>query len=299
MVGWLLDGILTWLAERIQGALSWLVGFLTSAFFTTPDVTVFPQAQALAERSALIVQATFGLAIITAGAIGMTYGSVQIRYELKDLLPRLVFAFVASAFGTQLCSGLIQVANALTAAMVGQVADGPQVIEFVKEQIKAALLDEGTAVVAVIIALLIVVLIYQVMFAWFMRVAVLLIVAGTAPIALACYALPQTQPVAQLWWRTLLTALAVPVLQGVTFAAGIDMLLDPDHARPLLLELETSNVVNLLMVACLLTVTMRIPRLLARYASNGRSMSTAGVVVRAVVLQSAGRRLPGTHRVLR
>jgi hypothetical protein len=298
-VSWLLDGILTWLAKRVQGALSWLVGFLTSAFFTTPDVTVFPQAQALAERSALIVQATFGLAIIVAGAIGMTYGSVQIRYELKDLLPRLVFAFVASAFGTQLCAGLIRVANALTVAMVGQVAAGPRVIEFVKDEITAALLDETTAVIALIIAILIVVLFFQVMFAWFVRVAVLLIVAGTAPIALACYALPQTQPVAQLWWRTLLSALAIPVLQGVTFAAGVDMLLDPDHASPLILELSRSNVANLVMVACLLTVIVRIPRLMARYASHGGSMSTAGVLVRAVVIQSVGRRLPGAGRILR
>jgi len=302
MANWLLDGILTWLADRIQGALGWLVEFLTSTFFTTPDVTVFPQVQALAGRSALIVQALFGLAVVAAGAIAMTHGSVQIRYELKDLLPRLVFAFIASAFGTHLCAGLIQVANALTAAMIGPVTTGPDVIRYVKEQITSALLVPGSMVIALIIGLLIVVLFFQLIFSWLARIMTLLVIAATAPLALACYALPQTQPVADVWWRALLSALVIPMLQGVSFSAGVDLLLNPDHTLPVSLGLPASNVLNLLMVTCILMITVRIPRFVARFAAQGgRSMSPLGVVVRAVVLQSVTRNLPipGVRRVLR
>jgi len=62
--------------------------------------------------------------VIAAGVIAMTHGSVQIQYELKDLIPRLVFAFVTSNFGVQACSALIELANAVTVAMIGRTASG-------------------------------------------------------------------------------------------------------------------------------------------------------------------------------
>ncbi len=45
MTDWLLGGLIEWLAERVQGMLGGLVSFLTAAFFTSPDVTGFPQVQ--------------------------------------------------------------------------------------------------------------------------------------------------------------------------------------------------------------------------------------------------------------
>jgi hypothetical protein len=43
---------------------------------------------------------------------------------------------------------------------------------------------------------------------WIVRVAVLVILAGVAPVAMACYNLPWTQRAAQLWWRSMLGASA-------------------------------------------------------------------------------------------
>jgi hypothetical protein len=301
-VGWLFDGIFDWLGERVLDALDWLVDFLTSAFFTSPDVTVLPQVQALAQRSAMIVQTTFGLLIIVAAMIGMTHGSVQIRYELKDLLPRLVFAFIASGFALPLCAGLIEVANALTTAMVGDVASGPRVVRFVGQQVRAALLDKSTAAISLILGLLIVILFFQLLFGWIVRVTTLLVLAGTAPIAFACYGLPHTQAVAQLWWRSLLGSLGIPMLQGIAFAAVIDLVVDPDHALPVLLGLPPSHLMNLIIVTCLLVVTVRIPKLVARYAATrGGSTSPVGVVIRAVAVQTVGRNLPiaGVRRMMR
>ena len=300
---WLLDGVFGWLAERLQNALGWLVQFLASTFFTSPDVTVFPQVQALADRSAVVVDAAFGLAVITAGAIGMTHGGFQIRYALKDLIPRLVFAFVASAFATQLCAGVIQVANATTTAMIGQTSSGSRVIEFVTTRLAHASWDPTSRPLLAIIALIIVVVFFQLLFTWFARVATLLVLAGTAPLALACYALPHTQPVADLWWRTLAGVLVTPLLQGAVFSTGVDLLLDPGHNLAISAGLPAgSDALNLFLIACLLMVTVRIPKLVARHVtSSGRSMSTAGVLLRAVVIQTVTRRLPipGLRRVWR
>ena len=71
------------------------------------------------------MDAGFIIAIIVAAIIAMTHGTVQIQYQLKELCPRLVFGFIASAFGVEICRAVITTANAATAAMVGQTAPGP------------------------------------------------------------------------------------------------------------------------------------------------------------------------------
>jgi hypothetical protein len=294
MTDWLYNGLIEWLAERVQGMLGGLVSLLTATFFTSPDVTVFPQVQLLVSRSMVVVNAAFVLAIIAAGAIAMTHGTFQIRYQAKDLLPRLVFGFVASNFGVELCRMCIETANALTVAMVGETASGPQVIEFVKARIVGALTSPSSAVLAVVIGLIIVVLFYMLLVGWFARIATLIVLAGIAPVALACYALPQTQAAAGLWWRSLLGCLATPLLQAIFFTTGVNLLLDPEHNVPILLGLPggaSTDVFNLFIAACLLMVTVRIPKLVGRYVTRSGQMSTAGVVLRAVIIQSITRRM--------
>jgi hypothetical protein len=299
MTDWLYNGLIEWLAERVQGMLGGLVSFLTTTFFTSPDVTGFPQVQLLVGRSMVVVNAAFVLAIVAAGAIGMTHGTFQIRYQVKDLIPRLVFAFVIANFGSELCRMLIEVANALMLGMVGQTATGPRVVEFVKARIVAAMGDPASGVLAVVIGLIIVVLFYMLLVGWFARIATLIVIAGIAPVALACYALPQTQAAAGLWWRALLGCLATPVLQAIFFTTGVNLLLDPDSTVPALLGLPAGtpslDVFNLFIAAGLLMLTVRIPKLVGRYVTRSGQMGTAGVVLRAVVIQSITRamRKPG------
>jgi hypothetical protein len=294
MGAWLYNSMIEWLAERVQGMLSGLVSLLTASVFTSPDVTVFPQVQLLVERSSEVVNAVFVLAIIAAGAIGMTHGTLQIRYQVKDLVPRLVVGFIAANFGVSLCAKLIEVANAVTAAMAGETASGPRVIEFVKARILSAMTDPAAAVLAVIVGLIIVVLCYLLMISWFGRIVALIVLAGIAPAALACCALPQTLPAAQLWWRSLLGCLATPLLQALFFSTSVDLLLDPEHNVPILLGIgpaPATDVFNLFIAAGLLWLTVRIPRLLGRYVMRAGQMSTAGVILRTVVVQSVTRRL--------
>jgi hypothetical protein len=226
----------------------------------------------------------------------MGHGTFQIRYQVKDLLPRLVFGFVIANFGVELCRMLIETANALMTAMVGQTASGTKVVEFVKARIVSAMSDPAAAVLAVVIGLIIVVLFYLLLVGWFARIVTLIVLAGVAPVALACHALPQTQAVASLWWRSLLGCLATPVLQAVFFSTGVELLLDPDRNVQILLlgtgpGTPGTDVFNLFIAACLLWVTVRIPKLVARYLTRGGQMSTAGLVLRAVVVGSITRRL--------
>jgi hypothetical protein len=96
MAGWLMDNVIAWIAERVVAMLEGLLALLSATVFTSPDVTVFPQVRLLASRSALLVSAAFLFAVIAAGVIAMTHGTFHVRYQAKDLLPRLVFGFIAS-----------------------------------------------------------------------------------------------------------------------------------------------------------------------------------------------------------
>lgn len=306
MTDWLLDGVFGWLAARLAGLLSWLLNLLTSRLFTSPDVTVLPQVQYLADRSAAVVSGAFVLAILVAAGLVMTHGTLQVRYEVKDLLPRLVAGLGLSVFAVPLCRALIDLANAATWALVGEAASGPRVVEFVRHTLVITVADPGVRALATVITLIIVVLIFQLLTSWVFRFFTLLLVTGLAPVALAAYALPQTQPVAQLWWRSMLGALVIPGLQGIAFSAGVDLLLDPAHSLPatagfILPGPTATTVMNLLMVTCLLLVTVRIPRLVARYALRNGGTGTAGVVVRAVVVQSVlrGTGIRGLSRLAR
>ena len=252
MINWLMGGLIDWLAERVTGMLGGLAALLTSTFFTSPDVTTFPQVQALSSRSSLVVNASFILAIVVAGVIGMTHGSVQIRYDTKDLVPRLVFAFVISTFGVEVCRRLIEASNSLTAALAGEAASGPKVVEFVKARIVSAMTDPACAVLSLVVGILIVVLFYLLLVSWFGRLATLIVLAGLAPIALACYCLPQTQPAAQLWWRCLFGCLMVPTAQAVFFTTGVNLLLDPNLNVPIMLGIgpaPSTDVFNLFIAA--------------------------------------------------
>lgn len=308
MTDWLLDGVFSWLAARLTDVLGWLLSALTSTFFTSPDVTGLPQVRGLADRSAGVVAAVFVLAILVAGVLSMTHGSLQVTYQVKDLLPRLVTGLGLSGFALPLCRGLIELANAVTTALIGQAAAGPRVVEFVKVQLTAVNRDPAAQALAAVITLMIVVLIFQLLLSLLVRIATLLVVAGLGPVALACYALPQTQPAAVLWWRSLLGVLVTPALQGIAFTVGVDLLLDPSHNLVPMTGISGitgssgTTVINLFFVACLLMLTVRIPRLVTRYAiRQGGGTSTAGVIARTIVVQTVLRRLPvpGLSRLAR
>ncbi|GAA1619297.1 hypothetical protein [Actinoplanes couchii] len=293
MPDWLYDGLIKWLAERVVDMLGALMSLLSDTLFRSPDVTVFPQVQQLAGRSLAVVNAVYVLAVVTAGVLQMIYGTLQIRYQVKDLLPRLVVGLIAANFGLVLCQQLIEVANALSVALAGEAASGPQVVQWVQQRLLIAMVNPAAGILAVVLALLIVVMIYQLLVGLFLRIAVLIVVAGVAPVALACHGLPQTQPVAALWWRSLLGCLCVPGLQAAFFSTGVGLLLGPVYSLPHLLGLTTSvglEVVHLFAVLCLLVVTIRIPRMVARYVTQPRPDGSAAVLVRAAAMQVVMRR---------
>ncbi|MEV4690509.1 hypothetical protein AB0K27_05195 [Micromonospora echinospora] len=292
MVDWLMNDLLSWVAEKIIEVLGGLLTFLASSLFVSPDVTVLPQVQSIADKSAVVVSACFVLAIIAVGVAVMVGDSVEMRYGVKELIPRLVVGFVLSAFALPLTAVVIDVANALTVSMVGDSAPTTEAITFVRARLASAMTEESGALLLVVIGLLIVVLMFMLVGTWLTRIGMLVVLAAIAPLALACYATPWTQGAAQLWWRTLLGCLATPLLQAVAFSTGISLLTDPEANLPILLGLPGSETVNLLLVIVVLWVTVKIPGLIRRQISRAGSPNIGGVLLRAMLIQSVTRNLP-------
>src|SRR5919112_3224446 len=123
-MGLMLNGILDWLTGAVLEALAALIGAITTALLVTPDVTALPQVQALTGRSVAIVDTVFVLVFVAAGVLTMTAGGDErARYTAKDLLPRLVVGFVAAHFSQLGCATLIDLANAVTAAVTSDDFD--------------------------------------------------------------------------------------------------------------------------------------------------------------------------------
>ncbi|GGJ90043.1 hypothetical protein GCM10010123_19850 [Pilimelia anulata] len=291
-VAYLLNGILEWLAERLVVAFDTIVGILTKVLLVIPDVTALPQIKALTGRSVWVVDTIFVLVFLAAGVLVMCAGgSERARYEAKDLAPRMVVGFIAAHFSPLICSMAINLANALTFAF----ADRPgteSAVAAMRRHLRGALSgDQAAALLLVLIGVLVVVLAGIAVFQALARLCALLVLAAFAPIALAMHALPQTDPLAKLWWRGFGGCLAVPVLQAFVLQAAMWMLTDPQVLLPHLgLPGDGAAVVNLLIVVVLLWATVKIPRQVARLV---RSPSAGGrTVVGAIVRVAVTRAIP-------
>ncbi|TDC35122.1 hypothetical protein E1211_16280 [Micromonospora sp. 15K316] len=302
-MGFLFDQILDWLATAILATVDALFAVISGALLVTPNVTGLPQVQALTGRSVLVVDTVFVLAFVAAGVLTMTAGGGESsRYTIKDLLPRLIVGFVAAHFSQLWCATFIDLANAMTGALTtpGGDADGP--LRAIRSHIGGGR-DKVAALLFVVCVAIIAVLLAATAFSVIVRFAVVLVLTAAAPLALACHALPQTDSVARLWWRSYAGVLAVPVVQGFTLYVGHWMLTDPQHLLPVLgLPVEPGGVLNLFIVMVMLWTTVRVPALMRRYVAaggSGRGVNMIGAAARVLVVQQVTRSVPGLGRGLK
>jgi hypothetical protein len=297
--GWL-DGILDWFAQLLLDSLNTMIAVITDVLLITPNVTGLPQVQALTGRAVLIVDTVFVLVFLAAGVLTMTnQGDERSRYTVKDLIPRCVVGFITAHFSQLIAGRMIDLANALTGALTEQNLNSDGAFQAMRTHITTA--GQTGGIVFLVCVSIILFLLAATACSAIVRFALALVLTAGAPIALACHALPQTDPVARLWWRSFAGVLAVPILQGFVLFAAQWMLLDPQAMLPLLgLPFEPGSVFNLFVVMVLLWICVKVPGLVGRYATDGgRSNNFLGAVVRVVVVQQISRALPGIGRVFR
>ncbi|GIL25507.1 type IV secretion system protein [Actinocatenispora comari] len=294
MVNAMMTVVMQWLAGHlIKPLLDTLFALLKATSFSSPDVTVMPAVQHMVGKTTWIVASAYVLAFVTAGIIAMCRDSLQVRHSAASLAPRLVVGLVASVMSQKLLSGVIEITNALVAQLTGDKITGGKAAEQLAQTARDSLNTTG-AVLGLLLAISLAVFCIAALLTYLVRLGVLVLAAGLAPLALACLALPQTESVARLWGRIVAGCLIVQVLQSLLITMALQILTDPKANEHLQINTPTANasqVMNVLMVLVVLWGAVRIPTLVSRavLGTTGSGGSLAGTAMRVVVVNTVGR----------
>jgi hypothetical protein len=185
---------------------------------------------------------------------------------------RLVAGFILANSSVPLCSWSIQLANGLTTAMgIGTAA--ASVSSTFKDVFFKVINPTGGLAVALLGVVFLVAIVLVVCTFWLRLLLVILLVA-VAPLALACHALPATQPVAMWWWKALAASLATQVAQSIVMAAAVPLLIVGDDD---ILSIATSPFLQILVAIILLWLMWKIP-LWALHAVRGQPTRTPRIL---------------------
>ncbi|MEV4076644.1 conjugal transfer protein TrbL family protein [Nonomuraea fuscirosea] len=271
---WIAGWINSWFSNLVALAIEPMLKVLSVTLLATPDVTGNARVFDLWQASAVIANSGFIL-LATIGAIAaMGHGTVQTRYAIKEVLPRLLVAALAANTSFTICAKIIELANALSAALLGQNFDGRRALTTLQSMILPPAQDESFYILLALVAVILMILL---LIAFVMRAAMVLLLVVAAPLALACLALPYTDGLARFWWRAFTGLLIAQVAQSLTLVMTVRIFFNQD-GRLLLGLIPSGQLINLVLALCLLIILVRIPRwvlrpIFAQTAGRGSSIT--------------------------
>jgi hypothetical protein len=247
----IIDAITAWLqtvATALTGAAFAAVGQL---LFSTPALDQIPEVQATWSLVQAIADSLFGLAILCAGILVMASGTVESRYSAKLLISRLALAAIGANASLALSGALIRLDNALVVGLLGSDPAARTVSELA-DIIQSA--HPVNQYVTILVALWAAFLALFLVALYIGRDLALLVAIVAAPLAVATYALPQTDEIARLWVRAFVALLFVQVVQAVLVLIGLQLLRRTDW-----LGGAVSDLISGLMLIALLYLLFKLP----------------------------------------
>jgi hypothetical protein len=112
-----------WFRGLVTDALDPTMELVGKTVLATPQVTTQPRVAQLWQVSLGIADALLVLFVIAGGVLVMSHETIQTRYALKDILPRVAIAALAVNASLALSGQLIAIANALSAGLMGAGVD--------------------------------------------------------------------------------------------------------------------------------------------------------------------------------
>ncbi|MGH8882333.1 MAG: hypothetical protein ACRD0P_34135, partial [Stackebrandtia sp.] len=211
------EGITGWFQDLAADALKPVLGFLADTQLGTPEIgsPEMAQAEQIWSTSQTIANACFVLLVTLAGVLlmaGETFGG---QASAREVVPRLVLAFVAVNTSLIILGYGIQFANGLARAILmagGDRIDTDQAGRVLAEGVESSINTGGAFLTMVV--LVVVVMAVVLAFIYIVRLAIIMVLIGLAPVALMFHALPLTDGLARLWWRGITGALAIQVCQS-------------------------------------------------------------------------------------
>ncbi|MEV4080524.1 conjugal transfer protein TrbL family protein [Nonomuraea fuscirosea] len=279
---WIIKQLNSWFAALVASGMKPLLDALAVTLLATPDVSGNGRLFDLWTASAAIANSAFVL-LATIGAISaMGHQTVQTRYAVKEVLPRLAMAILTANTSFLICGKIVETANALSKAILGEGFDG----ERAATQLRMLILPpSNTQIFYILLTLVALVLLIMLLISFVMRTALVLLLVVAAPLALAFHALPQTDGLARFWWRAFGGLLTIQVAQSLTLLLAVRIFFNQD-GRFLLGVAPSGQLVNLILALCLLIILVRIPSWFSRriFAQAGGPGSTLLRIVKYAVV---------------
>lgn len=261
----------------VEAALSPLLDLIGHTALSTPTMSDLPGIGELWNNSWELVVAAYGLFVLVGGIVVMSHESVQTRYSIKEIGPRLPVAFIASALSLFFVDKLIRLANALTLGILGAGIDAPSLGDTFEE----ALLGVQTGgLFIILVGLVLVIAGIGLLIVYVVRVVITLILVISGPLFLMCHALPHTDPLARWWWQAIAATLGIQVAQALVLITAVRTFL----SGGVHLFGSTLSALGMLVAAiALFFILFKIPFWLLRAVKVGSGRSFLGGLARAYI----------------
>ncbi|MGP3769734.1 hypothetical protein ACTWJ8_02780 [Streptomyces sp. SDT5-1] len=267
----------------MDAALNPLLDLLGRTLLTTPSPSSLPRLGELWSNSWQISIACYVLLVAAAGVVLMAHGSVQTRYSAKELVPRIPLGFLIAGLSLFLAGKAVGLANALSAAVMGEGVDTGAAAATLQTFVLAALNANTGSLFFVLIGFAIAGTLAALLVGYAVRLTLTVILIAGAPLALMCHALPQTEGIARWWWRAFGGVLAIQVVQSLALITALRLFLSPNAAFAVFGG-NRSGLVDLLVALSLFYVLFKIPFWILGSVRGSHGRSLIGGLVRTYVV---------------
>jgi hypothetical protein len=262
-----------WIAQRV---LNPVLEALGSTVLSTPDPTANPAVKAVWATSMVAANALYGLLVLAGCFIIMSRETVQTQYGFKEIAPRVVAGAVLSNLSLIICGKAIEVANALTVAVMGDGVDPRAAADAILEYLTLALNSPSVNIVFGLLGIAVAALAIVAVITFVMRVGLLIALIGIGPIVLVLHATPQTESIAYTWWRAVGACLGLQVAQAVIMLATVKVFLTPTGMRVLGIPASTQGLLGVLVCITMLWLLIKLPSLMKQFVLGPLGLQSQG-----------------------
>jgi hypothetical protein len=269
-----------WFAGLVKDALNPAMLLVGRTLLSTPQIAGEAEVRSYWQISLGIADALLVLVVMAAGAIVMHHETLQTSYALKDFIPRLAVAGIATNASLAISGQMVAFANVLSTGLLGNGVDPKQAGHTLELLVLHSVADGG--IFLVLLGLVCAVLAVALLVLYIVRAALIVLLVCAAPLMLIGHGLPQTEGMARFWWRAMLAALGVQAAQALTLAATVHVFFASGKS---VLGVGTGgSLVDLLLVLCLFWLLLRIPFWAKELAFSGRYSSRTARMAKTYVL---------------
>jgi hypothetical protein len=272
----------------VEAALSPILELIGNTALSTPTISDLPGIGELWNNSWELVVAAYGLLILVAGIVVMGHESVQTRYSIKEIGPRIPIAFIASALSLFFADKLIRLANGLTLGVLGDGVNAPSLGNTLKDAVGGI---QTGGLFIILVGLVLVVVGLGLLVVYVVRVAITLVLIVSGPLFLMFHALPHTDPLARWWWKAISATLAIQVAQALVLITAVRTFLSSGVN---LFGSTLSALGTLLAAIALFFILFKIPFWLLKAVKVSSGRSFLGGLARAYVAAKTFGMVAGT-----